>query len=44
MTREDQVIVEDITDGLAAHSNMENWSTYKKHCFLQGALYIYEKY
>ena len=40
MNGEDQVIVEYVTDGFAAPTNMENLSTQKKHCFLQSVLYF----
>ena len=40
MTGEDQGIVEDIKDGFYATTNMDNRSTQKKHCFLQGVLYF----
>ena len=35
-----QGIVEDVTDDFDAPTNMVNKSTQKKHCFLQGVLYI----
>ena len=40
VTLEDQGIVEDVTDGFASPTNMENLSTQNKHCFLQGVLYF----
>ena len=40
MNGEYQGVVEDVTDGFASPTNMENLSTQNKHCFLQGVLYF----
>ena len=40
ITREDQGVVEDVIDDFAAPNKMENLSTQKKHCFLQGVLFF----
>ena len=34
------MIVEDVTDGFFATTNLDNKSTQKKHFFLQGLLYF----
>ena len=41
MTGEDKGIVEYVTDGFDAPTNIDNISTHNKHCFLQGIIYIY---
>ena len=41
MTVEDQGIGEEVTDGFPTTTNMDNKSTQKKHCLLQGMLYMY---
>ena len=40
MTGDNQGVVEDVTGGLSAPTNMHSRSTQKKYCFLQGALYF----
>ena len=41
ITGEDQGIVEDVTDGFSAPTDMDNRSTHKKIFSLQGVLYIF---
>ena len=40
ITGEDQGITEYVTDGFSAPTKMENQSTHKNNCFLQGVLYF----